>query len=301
MNFDVHKINKHIAASDTDSCFICFEPVLTKLYPTLDLTDKEEVLPKVKTLQKDVGAVLNKQQTILAKNILNCDEHYFDLKPEFILQSAYWSGKRRYAQWQVDKEGIPIEKLVVMGLDIMKSNFPPHFRGFGEELIKKILFATSKTEVDKFIIDFRDSINEVNWRKLCKPTGIKKIQEYIASPPPPGKMFSTLQKKAPPNTKGSIKYNDILKFKGWDKQYSQIQLGDKIYLAYLKKNPYMLDMIAFKGYDDPPEIVDLVEEYIDKNKLFETVLQKKIEKIYEDLKYGSVVFNSYITDYFNFS
>lgn len=301
MNFDIQKINKHIVASDTDSAFICFEPILKKLYPELDLMDKDSTLPKAKQLQTELRPILNEYQTVIAKNILNTDEHFFDLKPEFILQSAYWSGKRRYAQWQVDKEGIPVDKLVVMGLDIMKSNFPPYFRGFGEELIKKVLYATNKVEVDKFLIEFRESINGVEWIKLCKPTGIKKIGEYIANPPPKDKIFSTLQKKCPPNTKGSIRYNDLIKYMKVDQQHSQIQLGDKIYLAYLKKNPYMIDMIAIKGYDDPPFITELVEEYIDKNKLFETVLLKKVNKIYEDLKYGAPVFNSFIADYFSFA
>jgi len=300
MNFDIQKENKYIQVSDTDSIILSFVPILKKQFPDLDLNNKEEVLPKTKILQKEIGQILNDYQSVIAKDILNCDMHYFDLKPEFIFQSAYFSGKRRYAQFMVDKEGIPFEKMVVMGLDIMKSNFPSYFKGFGEEMIKKVLFSTNKAEVDKFIIEFRDSINYVPWLKLCKPTGIKKIGEYIECPPPAGKIFSTLRKKAPPNTKGAIRYNDLLKFNKLEKKHSQIQLGDKIYLAYLKINPYQIDMIALKGYDDPPFITELVDEYIDKNKLFESVLQNKIDKIYQDLKYGSVVYNSFISDYFSF-
>lgn len=300
MNFDIEKINKHIAASDTDSLFITFEEVLRKLYPELDLGDKDETLPKVKLLQKEIGDILNPQQSVFAKNILNCDEHFFDLKPEFIIQSAYWSGKRRYAQYQVDKEGIPIEKLVVMGLDIMKSNFPPYFRDFGEKIIKQILFSPNQSKVDQFILDFRNSINDVDWRKLIKPTGVKKIEEYIASKPPPGKIFSSIKKKTPINTKSSVYYNDILKFRGWDKEFTQIQLGDKVYIVYLEKNQYRIDSVAIKGYEDPPELIEFVEEFIDKDKLFDSVLKKKIEKIYEDLGWGQPIFNSIIPEFFTF-
>lgn len=300
MNFDIEKINKHIAASDTDSLFITFEEVLKKLYPDLDLGDKDKTLPKVKLLQKEIGDILNPQQTTFAKNILNCDEHYFDLKPEFIIQSAYWSGKRRYAQYQVDKEGIPIEKLVVMGLDIMKSNFPPYFRDFGEKIIKQILFSSNQSKVDKFILEFRNSINDVDWRKLIKPTGVKKMEEYIASKPSPGKIFSSIKKKTPINTKSSVYYNDILKFRGWDKEFPQIQLGDKVYIVYLERNQYRIDSVAIKGYEDPPELIEFVEEFIDKNKLFDSVLKKKIEKIYEDLGWGQPIFNSIIPEFFTF-
>lgn len=300
MNFDIQKINKHAASSDTDSMFLCFEPIITKHYPGVDLNSKEECLPIAKQLQSELRPILNEYQTVLAKNILNSDEHYFDLKPEFILQSAYWSGKRRYAQLLVDKEGIPIEKLVVMGLDIMKSNFPPYFRGFGEQLIKKILFNTPKSEIDKFLTDFRDSIETVDWKKLIKPTGVKKMDEYLESPPPNGKIFSLIGKKCPSNTKSSIRYNDLIKYYNLDKEYPQIQIGDKVYVVYLKKNPYRIDSIALTGYNDPQVILDLVEEFIDREKLFDTVIKNKIETTYSDVGFGQPIFNSIISDYFNF-
>lgn len=301
MNFDINKENKYVNLSDTDSMILSFEPILKKLYPDLDLLSKEDTLPKAKLLQEELRPLLNNYQSVLAKEILNSDEHYFDLKPEFIFQAAYLSGKRRYALHMVDKEGIPVDKMVMMGLDITKSNFPPYFKGFGDDLIKKLLFATSKKDIDKFIVDFKDSTYKVDWRKLIKPTGIKKIGEYIASPPPKGKIFSELQKKCPPNTKGAIIYNDLIKFNELDKTHSQIQIGDKIYLMYLKHNPYMINTIAIKGYDDPKFIIDLIEEFIDRDKLFETILEEKIQKIYDDMRWGTVVFNSFISDYFNFS
>lgn len=300
MNFDIHDVNKYVVSSDTDSMFITFEEIIKKQHPGIDLYDKDKCLPIAKQIQSEIRPYLNEYQTILAKNILNSDEHYFDLKPEFILQSAYWSGKRRYAQLLVDKEGKSIEKLVVMGLDIMKSNFPEYFRGFGEQLIKKILYNTPKSEIDKFLTDFKDSINQVDWRKLIKPTGVKKIEEYIEKGPPKGKIFSSLGKKCPANSKASIRFNDLLKYMGLEKSHSQIQIGDKIYIIYLKKNPYRIDSIALTGYNDPEEIVELAEEFIDRDRLFDSVLQNKIETIYKDVWKSQPVFNSLINDFFSF-
>lgn len=301
MNFDINKINTHVKLSDTDSLIISFEPIIKKLYPNLDISSKEDILPKAKLIQGELRPLLNDYQTILAKKILNSDEHFFDLKPEFIFKSAYLSGKRRYALNMVDREGMEVDKMVVMGLDIMKSSFPKHFSTFGNELIKKILNSTNQKDVDEFIMDFRNSIYDVPWIDLCKPTGIKKIGEYIESPPPQGKIFSTLKKKCPQNTKGATIYNDLIKFNKLDQQYSQIQIGDKILLLYLKKNHYNIDMIAIKNNENPPFIMDLVEEYVDRDKLFETILQNKIDKIYQDLNYGTVIYNQFITDYFSFT
>jgi len=55
-----------------------------------------------------------------------------------------------------------------------------------------------------------------------------------------------------------------------------------------------------KPSDNPQIVEDLVEEYIDKDKLFDTILMEKIRRIYGDLSYGEPVFNSFITDYFSF-
>jgi hypothetical protein len=38
MKFNLQEINTHSVASDTDSTFICLEPILRKKYPNLDLT-----------------------------------------------------------------------------------------------------------------------------------------------------------------------------------------------------------------------------------------------------------------------
>jgi hypothetical protein len=91
-----------------------------------------------------------------------------------------------------------------------------------------------------------------------------------------------------------------LKYEKLDKEYQQIQIGDKVFVVYLKKNPYRIDSIALTGYNDPPIILELVEEFIDKDKLFEAVLQQKIEKVYGDVGFGQPIFNSIISDFFSF-
>ena len=52
----------------------------------------------------------------------------------------------------------------------------------------------------------------------------------------------------------SIRYNDLLKFWGLNKNHSQITQGDKIKWIYLKPNPYQIDAIAFLEWDLPEKI-----------------------------------------------
>jgi hypothetical protein len=126
------------------------------------------------------------------------------------------------------------------------------------------------------------------------------MKEYIASPPKAGEMFSRLGLKCPINTKAAIYYNDILRFKNLDKQFNTFQIGDKMFIAYLKSNPYNIDVIGFNGYDDPPFITEFIERYLDKTQLFDSVLRNKLENLYADLKWGKPIFNSNINKFFKF-
>lgn len=298
MKFKVKDINKHIVASDTDSIFIGLKPLLVHRYPDLDLSDKDKVIPLVKEIQKEVEKRMEFTQKKLAKNILNSNNHFFDLKSESIIQRAYWSGKRRYAQLIVDKEGISVEELDIKGLDLMKSNFPPLFRKFSEDLIKSIMNGESKDSIDIKVLDFKQSLKEITWRDFLKPTGVKNIQKYISKSPEKGEMFSKLEKRCPVNSKAAIIFNDFICYHNLDKKFPTFQVGDKMFIANLKNNPYNIKVIGFNGYNDPPEVTDMIDNYINKDQLFDSLLKNKIENMYSDLGWGGVIFNTNVSKFF---
>jgi hypothetical protein len=301
MKFNIYDINQYCVASDTDSIFIMAEPLIIKRWGNnyINEINEEDIIEYVKEIALDYEHKINNFVTKRAKEILNIHHNQIGFKTETIIKSAYWSGKRRYAQYIINKEGIPVEELDIKGMDVMKSNFPPYFREFGEELIKMILFGVPKNEIDKYVLDFKQSIPNIDLKKLLKPTGLKKLDEYIESPPRVGELFSVLKKKCPINSKSAIISNDILRFKGLNKKYPEFTVGDKMYIAKLKSNPYKIDVIGLNGYNDAPEIMEIVDKYIDKEGLFDSILRNKIENIYEDLKW-ELNFNTFIKDFFNF-
>ncbi len=73
-----------------------------------------------------------------------------------------------------------------------------------------------------------------------------------------------------------------------------------MFIAYLKDNPYRIDVIGFNGYNDPQEIRDFVEKYIDRDGLFDSVMKNKLESLYSDLGWGAVVLNPNINKFFRF-
>jgi hypothetical protein len=260
------------------------------------------MVKQVLKIATEVQGAANESLHKLVVDLFNLHDHphYFDLKQEVVLERGYFAGKRRYAIYIVNKEGVSVEELDIKGLDLMKSNFPPYFRKFSKQLLQDIMFGKPKPEIDKQILAFRESINEVDWRLLLKPTGLKNMGDYIASGPKSGEIFSKLELKCPINTKAAIYYNDLLRFKKLDKKHHTFQIGDKMFIAYLKDNPYRVDVIGFNGYDDPPFIIEFIEKYLDKVQLFDSVLKNKLETLYEDLKWGKPIFNNNINKFFKF-
>jgi hypothetical protein len=292
---------RHVLASDTDSAYFTLTKLLQKLYPDSTSWDREKRIGVLLKLTDKIQERANYELSEISQNLFNIIEgHHFELKQEVIAEKAYWSGKRRYAMYIVNKEGVEIEELEMKGLDIMKSNFPPYFREFGEELIKSILFSKPKEEIDKFVMGFKDSIYKVDWKKLLKPVGLKKLDEYIERKPTTGEIFSKLKLKCPINTKSAIISNDILRFKGLTKQYPEFTIGDKIYIAALKPNPYKIEVVALNGYNDAPEILEMVDKYIDRDGLFDSIIRNKLHTVYSDIGWD-LNLNPYKAQFFSFS
>jgi DNA polymerase elongation subunit (family B) len=291
---------EYVRASDTDSLYMELTELLLHRNPDLDYSNREEKIKQLLILTDELQAKSNENLNNISQDLFNIvDKHYFVLKQEVIAEKAYWAGKRRYAMYIVNKEGLEIEELEMKGLDIMKSNFPPLFKNFGEELLKNILFGKSKTEIDEDVMNFKDSLKTIDWKQLLKPTGLKKLDEYIERKPTSGELFSKLKLKCPVNTKAAIATNDILRFKKLNIQYPEFSLGDKMYIAMLKPNPYQLTVIGLNGYNDAPEILEIVNKYIDRDGLFDSIIRNKLENLYQDLGW-SLQLNEHVSKFFNF-
>jgi hypothetical protein len=291
----------HIITSDTDSLFIQVKDILVAR--GVDLTDKEACIKATLKIASELQKVSNEfigKFALDAFHIPSDRMHFFELKQEVVIERSYHSGKRRYAMLIVNKEGVATEEMVMMGLDLMKSNMPPLYKKFGQNLLKEIMSGRPKAEVDKSIVDFKSQLEKMSWVDLAKPTGVKQINSYIAKRPAPGEIFSEFKLKAPINTKAAVYYNDLLKFKKLDKKYTRFTEGDKMKYVSLKPNPFNISVIGFKGIDDPEFITDFIEKYVDREDAFNSVLLNKLTGVYEDIKWDFPVLNAKINKFFKF-
>ena len=271
----------YIITSDTDSLFIQVKDVL--ISKGVDLTDKAACIEATLEIATELQKVANKFINRVARENFNIrGDHYFELKQEVVIERGYFAGKRRYAMYIVNKEGVTVDEMVMMGLDLMKSNMTPMYRKFGEELLQQIMFGTDKKEIDKRILDFKKYVKDLPIEDIAKPTGVKQVASYIERKPGIGEIFSTLKLKCPINTKAAVWYNDLLRFKKLDKKYPCFREGDKMKYIQLKDNPFRIDVIGLTG-NDPEFINEFIDKYADREQGFESSLMNKLVGIYEDL------------------
>jgi hypothetical protein len=55
--------------------------------------------------------------------------------------------------------------------------------------------------------------------------------------------------------------------------------------VYLKQNPLGLNTMAYKGYEDPPEVLEFIKQYINHEKIYKQALHKKIMMLYDALRW----------------
>ena len=291
-----------VVYEDTDSCYVNAEPLLRKLNPDFDDLDETVKADKLEAMSLEYEKKINKYYDHLALDAFNVpvDKHRLEMKTECTIRSAFFSGKRRYAQYITKKEGVPCDEIDVKGLDFKKSNFPPLFRTFFEGILHKILFGATREEIDKEILAFKESLKDIDFVQISKPTGVKNVKKYTGLPASADCIFSEFENKAPVGVKAAVRYNDLLKFKNLDKKHTQIVEGDKIKWVYLRDNPYKIDTMGFLDFDLPLPIRKFIEEYVDIPKSFDTILKNKLESFYQDLGWGNLTLNTYVQQFFKF-
>jgi DNA polymerase elongation subunit (family B) len=172
-----------VVYEDTDSCYVNAEPLLRKLYPNFDEMEETEKSDKLEAMSLEYEKKINEYYNDLALDAFNVpvDKHRLEMKTECTIRSAFFSGKRRYAQYITKKEGVACNEIDVKGLDFKKSNFPPLFRTFFEGILHKILFGETRANIDKEILAFKESLKGIDFVEISKPTGVKNIKKTQVS------------------------------------------------------------------------------------------------------------------------
>ena len=284
-NTELSDKNDYCIYTDTDSVFYPALPLVKNRFPNSDLTDEDFMTEQILSIAKEVQDFINKGYNYFATKFLNVKKsHRFDIKQECIAKAGFWVTKKRYGQLIINDGGVKVNKLDVKGLDIVRSNFPTAMRELMSSVLYDILSNKDKSLIDEQILDFKENMKNKNLVDIALPTGVKNLSKFMVKGNK-NSTFTRVNKGTPAHVKSAIIYNDLLKYLKTDKQYGPISNGEKIKWVYLKDNPLKCASVGFKGYEDPPQVIKFIEEYVDYDKLFERALKKKIHMFYDALNW----------------
>jgi DNA polymerase elongation subunit (family B) len=274
---------------DTDSIYMMAEPLVKHRYPNYKEFDQNRMAEEVNTIAEETQTFLNSFYDMLAERFffIPKDKHRFEIKKEYISKAGFWVAKKRYAQWMILKNGIPCDKLDVKGLDVVRSSFPKAFQDFMAKMLKDILMGKNNAYMDESLLAFKASMVNLPVNKIAKGGAIKELSKYDDGSwrKDSGLSIANFEKGTPAHVKAGITYNRLLKFFNCPYKHEPIRDGDKVKWVYLKTNPLGLDTVAFKDYNDPNEIMDFVEQYVDRDMIYKAELENKVDDFYKALKW----------------
>jgi len=238
----------YVIASDTDSVYITFDRLVTKLF-----REGTEVATIVNFLDKiakeKLEPFIEKSYLALSK-VTNAYEQKMEMGREVIADKGIWTAKKRYILNVHDSEGVRYNepKLKIMGIEAVKSSTPQVCRDKIKDALKIIMNEDSKV-LNTFIQDFRSDFMNLEPEYIAYPRSVNGLEKFSSS----NGMFA---KGAPIHCKGAILYNHLLKQNKLTNKYPLIQEGDKIKFVHLRQ-PNVYTSSAFSFITSFPKELDL--------------------------------------------
>ena len=237
---DLLKTSGHdyVIASDTDSIYVCFDSLVSKVF------DKGTETKKIVKFLDDIAR--QKIEPFIEKSYqslheyVNSYEQKMEMSREVIADKGIWTAKKRYILNVWDNEGVQYKEaqLKIMGIEAVKSSTPAPCREKIKQGLKIIMNGTEK-EINTFIQDFRKEFLNLPPEEIAYPRSVNGLSKFSDT----SQLFA---KGAPIHCKGAILYNHLVKKNKLSNKYPYIQEGDKIKFINLKQpNIYQCSSISF--------------------------------------------------------
>lgn len=275
----------YVIASDTDSMFLS----AYQFIKDADKLSQDDLVAKTLEFAGQLQGYINEKYNSYATLLHNTETHYLSIKQEMIaLRGFFLNAKKRYALWIINKKGVPVDELEIKGLDVVRSSFPKIFRHEMKGIIYDILHDTPVEQLNQRVRDFKKTIKQCSLFDVMKASSVKELSKYEGK-----------TKSVPIHNKSAQNYNKLLRLYKIE-SIPNITDNDKILYVYLKKNPFGFESIALKGQgEDPPELIQFAERFVDRDTEFQSTYLGKLETIWLDLGWGQVeLTNPQVNDFF---
>jgi DNA polymerase elongation subunit (family B) len=291
MNLFMNKVMKtddvdYVIASDTDSIYVTFEPLVASIGSNLH--EKEIVSIIDKFVESKIQPYINSCYAKLAE-YMNAYQQKMQMKRETIANKGIWKAKKMYIlnAWNIEGVQYNEPKLKMQGIEAVRSSTPYACRKAIKEALNIIMNGTEE-ELQKYISETKTEFLTLPFEDVAFPRGIKGLAKYRDKQ-------NIYEKGTPIQVKGALLFNHMLNKYGI-KNIPPIQDGDKIKFAYLKiPNPIQDTVIAVADY--LPEEFNL-DKYIDRELQFTKAFLEPLKSITEVIDW-QVEKTSTLEDFFN--
>ena len=260
----------YVIASDTDSIYINFGPLVDKFFSNVNGDKVKLVTILDKICQDKLEPFIEKSYQELATYV-NAYAQKMQMKRENIADRGIWTAKKRYILNVWDSEGVRYEdpKLKIMGIEAVKSSTPAPCRKMIKDALNLMMGGTEDEVID-FSDDARAKFKKMSPEDIAFPRTVSDVNKHKSS--------ATIYGKGTPiHVRGALLYNHYIKEKHLDTKYSLINNGEKIKFLYLKKaNPIRENVISFIQ-DFPVELG--VDKYIDYDLQFDKAFLEPVKVI----------------------
>jgi DNA polymerase elongation subunit (family B) len=264
LNIHLNKIldtknEDYVIAADTDSVYITFDKLVTRVFKEGTKTDVIiSFLDKV--AKEKLEPFIDKSYTALSQ-VTNAYEQKMEMGREAIADKGLWTAKKRYILNVYDMEGVRYSepKLKIMGIEAVKSSTPAPCREKLKEALK-IIMGGDEEMLNTFIQDFREEFMTLPPEEIAYPRSCNGLKKFRGT----DRLFAL---GAPKHVKGAILYNHLVDENKLGNKYVSIQEGDKVKFVNLKDNIYQASAFSFmtkipKELDILP-MVDYTSQYED--------------------------------------
>ena len=235
------KDSKYVIASDTDSIYLSFDSLVSKVMP--NETDKTKIVKFITaSCDKIIQPLIDKKYDELSRK-MNAFENKMRMKREAIADKGIWTAKKRYMlNVLVGEDGVILTKpeQKIMGIETARSSTPEAVRNALMDCVYIILNGTQE-ELISYTEKFRKEFNSLSVEQIAFPRGCNGMEKYAD-------VKAIYQKSTPIAVKGSLIYNHFIKKHKLQKKHAMVKDGEKIKFVYLKEpNTIGSPVVSFPG------------------------------------------------------
>lgn len=264
------KTNDFVIYLDTDSLFLNLGLFLDCNIGTDWRKNNDE---DIKTLIRNISSVIQHYVNEhiyrdVQRKSYNSNEEKFRIvfKQEMIAKTGLMVKKKRYGFYLVEEDKAPKDKVYTKGLETVRSDTPEIIRPMLKDIMNMILKVSTDEELMDKIDKCKDILKKCTPNELAVNIGVHQIGEYLDED-------DEAKKGTPWHVKGIANYRKLLEIMGLTDKYEDVIDETKVKVVYVKKNPFLVDMISF--LDWPKEFDEILQ--VDYEKMIEKYFIAKVE------------------------